>query len=57
MYVLIHQNKKLLETFKHNFDGTWQYAILEETGTLEFACLEFSMTLEEIYEDVNFKKK
>jgi Uma2 family endonuclease len=57
MCVLIHQNKKLLETFKRNTDGTWQYAILEETGTLEFACLEFSMTLEEIYEDVKLEEE
>jgi Uma2 family endonuclease len=57
MYVSIHQNKKLLETFKRNTDGTWQYTILEETGTLEFACLEFSMTLEEIYEDVKLERE
>jgi Uma2 family endonuclease len=56
MYVLIHQNKKFLEVFKRNTGGTWQYAILEETGTLEFSCLDFSMTLEEIYEDVKLEK-
>jgi Uma2 family endonuclease len=57
MYVLINQNKKFLETFKRNLDGTWQYAILEETGTLEFRCLDFAMTLEEIYEDVKLEKE
>lgn len=56
MYVLINQNKKFLEMFKRNLDGTWQYAILEETGTLEFRCLDFAMTLEEIYEDVKLEE-
>ncbi len=55
MYVLINQNKKFLEMFKRNLDGTWQYAILEESGTLEFRCLDFAMTLEEIYEDVKLE--
>jgi Uma2 family endonuclease len=52
MYVLVRQDQKFLETYKRNPDGTWQYTILEENGTLEFSCVDFSMTLEEIYEDV-----
>ncbi len=54
MYVLIRQDKKFLEVYKRNLDSTWQYSILEENGSLEFACADFSMTLEEIYEDVTF---
>jgi Uma2 family endonuclease len=57
MYVLVRQDKKFLETYKRNADGTWQYTILEETGTLEFRCLDFAMTLEEIYEDVKLEEK
>ncbi len=55
MYVLVRQDQKFLETYKRNPDGTWQYAILEENGRLEFSCVDFSMTLEEIYEDVIFE--
>lgn len=51
MYVLVRQDKKFLEVYKRNLGGTWQYSILEETGSLEFSCADFVMTLEEIYED------
>ena len=57
MYVLVRQDKKFLEVFKRNPDNTWQYTILEDTGTLAFACLDFAMTLEEIYEDVVIEAK
>ncbi len=55
MFILVRQNQKFLEIYKRNPDGTWQYTVLEENGTLEFACANFSMTLEEIYEDVIFE--
>ncbi len=54
MYVLVRQDKKFLEIYKRNLDGKWEYSILEEHGTLEFSCADFSMTVEEIYEDVTF---
>ena len=54
MYVLVRQDKKLLESYKRNLDGTWQYSKLEQSGKLEFSCLDFSMTLEEIFLDVSF---
>ncbi len=55
MYVLVRQDKKFLECYKRNAAGTWEYSILEETGSLEFSCADFSMTLKEIYEDVPFE--
>jgi Uma2 family endonuclease len=54
MYVLVSQDKKFLEIYKRNSDDTWQYSTLEESGQLEFSCLDFTMTLEEIFEDVPF---
>jgi Uma2 family endonuclease len=54
MYVLVRQDKKFLEIYKRNLDDKWEYSILEENGSLEFSCAGFSMTLEEIYEDVTF---
>ena len=54
MYVLVRQDKKFLEVYKRNPDGTWQYSIFEENGKLEFGCADFAMTLDEIYEDVLF---
>lgn len=54
MYVLVRQDKKFLEVYKRNADDTWQYIKLEESGILEFSCADFSMTLDEIYEDVTF---
>jgi Uma2 family endonuclease len=55
MYALVRQDKKFLEVYKRNADDTWQYSILEEVGSLEFSCADFSMTLEKIYEDVIFE--
>jgi Uma2 family endonuclease len=54
MYVLVRQDKKFLEIYKRNLEGKWEYSILEEDGSLEFACAGFTMTLDEIYEDVIF---
>ena len=54
MYVLVRQDKKFLEIYKRNPDDTWQYSTLEEDGIIEFSCLDFVLTLEEIYEDVPF---
>jgi Uma2 family endonuclease len=54
MYVLVSQNKKFLEIYKRNPDDTWQYSTLEESGQFEFSCLDFAITLEEIFENVPF---
>jgi Uma2 family endonuclease len=54
-YVLVTQQRKLVEIYRRLPDGTWRYETLEERGTLELPCINLTMTLEEVYEDVEFQ--
>jgi Uma2 family endonuclease len=54
-YVLVTQHRKLIEVYRRLADGTWRYETLEEVGTLELPCINLTMTLEDIYEDVEFQ--
>ena len=54
-YVLVTQHRKLIEVYRRLADGTWRYETLEETGMLELPCINCSMTLEDVYEDVEFQ--
>jgi Uma2 family endonuclease len=54
-YVLVTQHRKLIEIYRRLADGTWRYETLEEVGSLELPCINLSMTLEEVYEDVEFQ--
>jgi Uma2 family endonuclease len=54
-YVLVTQHRKLIEVYRRLPDGTWRYETLEESGTLELPYINLPMTLEGIYEDVEFQ--
>ncbi len=55
-YILVSQKQKYIEVYRLMSDGTWRYEALENEGTLELPCLNTSLTLAEIYEDVDFTK-
>jgi Uma2 family endonuclease len=52
MYLLVSQKRRFVEVYKRNPDGTWLYYTLEDEGSLEFSCADFTMTLEDVYLDV-----
>jgi Uma2 family endonuclease len=55
-YILISQQRKFIEVYGHMTDGSWRYEVLEDEGKLELLCINASLTLDEIYEDVDFSK-
>jgi Uma2 family endonuclease len=56
-YILVSQKHKVVEVFSHLEDNTWRYEILENEGKLELPCINASLTLEDIYEDVDFGQR
>ena len=50
-YILVLQEKKLIEVYRHLDDGSWRHDIVEE-GSIELPCLGLELSLEDIYEDV-----
>jgi Uma2 family endonuclease len=53
-YVLVSQKQRYVEIYKRMTDGSWRYDALENDGILELPCVNASMTLDDIYEDVDF---
>ena len=56
-YILVSQTQKYVEVYRRMPDGSWRYEVLENEGVLELPCVNTSITLEEIYEDVDLSKK
>lgn len=56
-YILVSQKKALVEVYKRQQDGSWIYSVLENEGTLELPCINAALTLEQIYEDIDFSKQ
>jgi Uma2 family endonuclease len=55
-YVLVSQTEAQVERFLRQDDGKWLLTILKgPDAVLEFASLDVSLTLSEIYEDVEFQ--
>ncbi|MGL4610333.1 MAG: Uma2 family endonuclease [Trueperaceae bacterium] len=53
-YVLVSQKHKYVEIYRRMADGSWRYEVLENERVLKLPCINASMTLNEIYEDVDF---
>ena len=51
-YVLISQDKRFIEIYRSQQDGSWRYETLEE-GTFTLPCLDLSLKLDDVYEDVS----
>lgn len=56
-YVLVSQKQRYVEIYRRLADGSWRYEVLENDGTLELPRINASITLEEIYEDVDFSAR
>ncbi|MGL4611787.1 MAG: Uma2 family endonuclease [Trueperaceae bacterium] len=53
-YILVSQKKRYVEVYRRMNDNTWLYETLEDTGSLELPCLNHFISLDEIYEDIDF---
>ncbi len=55
-YLLVDSLKKKIEYFRRDDVGNWQQAILEDEETLNVQCGDYQaiLTLDDIYEDVDF---
>ena len=57
-YVLIAQDKKRIELYRRDTkenNKRWYLEALEEAGTLELTSIDFSCSLDEVYEDVDWE--
>lgn len=52
-YVLVSQDRRLVETYRRLEDGTWRYETLEKNEVLELPCLDTKLSLDEIYADTD----
>jgi len=53
-YLLISQDKRRVEVFRRGADGTWAEAVVVEAGDVGLECVQTSLALDDIYEDVKF---
>jgi Uma2 family endonuclease len=56
-YILVSQKKALVEIYKRQQDGSWLYSVLENKGGFDLPCIDATLTLEQIYEDIDFSKQ
>lgn len=54
-YLIVHQDRKRVEVCRRTEDGVWQTNTLENEGLIELECPKTTLTLEQIYEDVEFQ--
>ena len=50
-YILVSQKQRLLEVHRRLEDDTWRHDIVE-AGDIKLPCLDISLSLDEVYEDV-----
>ena len=51
-YLLIAQDQRRVELYRRAADGGWAAAVVMEKGDIQLACVNASLTLEDVYEDV-----
>jgi Uma2 family endonuclease len=56
-YILVSQKREFLEVYQKQADGTWRYKVLEDEGILSLPCISLQVSLEEIYENINFSQQ
>lgn len=56
-YLIVHQNLKRVEINRRNPDGQWVRSWLEGNGLIELECPNTTLTLDDIYEDVDFSER
>jgi Uma2 family endonuclease len=52
-YVLVHRDRRLVEHFRRQRDGTWLLTDLRAEDTLVVEALAFEVRVDELYEDVD----
>ncbi len=52
-YVIVHQDKKLVERYWPDDNGRWQYAQVTEGGRVPLGCPDIVLSVEEVYEGIN----
>ena len=53
-YLLIAQDKPHVELYRRADNGNWQLAALPEGAAVPLECVNASLTLDEVYEDIKF---
>jgi Uma2 family endonuclease len=53
-YILVSQEKKLIEVFERLPDDSWRYTSIGEGGTLRLPCLELVLEVNQIYQGVKY---
>lgn len=53
-YLLIAQDRRHVELYRRAADDSWMLTTLAEAGTVPLDCVQASLTLDEVYEDVSF---
>jgi Uma2 family endonuclease len=52
-YLIVDQDRRLVEHYWRDLDGGWRHATLEDRGDIRLPCpADFGLTLDEIYESV-----
>lgn len=51
-YVMVSQDKRFVEIYRRQQDGSWRYETIEE-GSFNLPCLDLTLKLDDVYEDVN----
>lgn len=51
-YVLISQDKRQVELYRRGDDGGWSAAVVIEAGSVPLECVNASLALTDVYEDV-----
>jgi Uma2 family endonuclease len=53
MYLIIDQDRRLVDCYWRNADSNWRHQTIEERGEIRLTCpADFALTLDEIYEGV-----
>lgn len=51
-YVLVNQDQRRVDVYRRGADGAWSAEKIEGHGTLQLNCVSLSLSLDDIYEDV-----
>jgi Uma2 family endonuclease len=53
-YVIVYQDRRRVERHYRESDGSWWHADVSDRGIVPLPCPEVTLTLDQIYEDVDF---
>lgn len=53
-YVLVSQDKPLIEIFERQSDNAWRYTSVGEGGSFELPCLDITLEVAQVFQGVKF---